>query len=53
MEDSLLRLARRERQLRLPFQWTVMQDGKKFATVTVQDYKINSGLTEEVLGKKP
>jgi hypothetical protein len=39
--------------LRLPFQWTVMQGGKKFAGVTVQDYKINSGLTAEVLGKRP
>jgi len=39
--------------IRLPFQWTVMQGGKKFAGVTVQDYKINSGLTPEVLAKKP
>ena len=39
--------------LRLPFQWSVMQAGKKFAGVTVQDYKINSGLTAETLGKKP
>ena len=39
--------------IRLPFQWSVMQGGKKFAGVTVQDYKINSGLTAETLGKKP
>lgn len=39
--------------IRLPFQWTVMQSGKKFAGVTVQDYKINSGLTPEALAKKP
>src|ERR1700733_5071471 len=39
--------------LHLPFQWTVMQGDKKFAGVTVQDYKINSGLTAETLGKKP
>jgi hypothetical protein len=39
--------------IRLPFQWTVMQGGKKFAGVTVQDYKINSGLTPEALSKKP
>jgi zinc protease len=39
--------------IRLPFQWTVMQGGKKFAGLTVQDYKINSGLTPEVLGKRP
>jgi zinc protease len=39
--------------LRLPFQWTVVQGGKKFAEVKIQDYKINSGLTEEMLSKKP
>jgi len=39
--------------IRLPFQWTVMQGGKKFAGVTVQDYKLNSGLTPEVLDKRP
>jgi zinc protease len=39
--------------IRLPFQWTVTQGGKKFAGVTVQDYKINSGLTPEALGQKP
>jgi zinc protease len=39
--------------IRLPFQWTVMQSGKKFASIAVQDYKINSGLTPEALAKKP
>jgi zinc protease len=39
--------------LHLPFQWSVMQGGKKFAGVTVQDYKINSGLTAATLGTKP
>jgi zinc protease len=39
--------------LHLPFQWSVMQGGKKFAAVTVQDYKINSGLTAETLGARP
>ncbi len=39
--------------LHLPYQWEVMQGGKKFANVTVEDYKINSGLTAETLGKKP
>jgi hypothetical protein len=39
--------------IRLPFQWTVMQGDKKFAGVTVQDYKINSGLTPETLGTRP
>jgi zinc protease len=39
--------------LRLPFQWSILQGGKKFAGATVQDYKINSGLTAETLGQKP
>jgi len=39
--------------IKLPFQWVVTQGGKKFATVTVDDYKINSGLTQEVMSKKP
>jgi zinc protease len=39
--------------LHLPFQWTVLQDGKKYADVKIQEYKINSGLTQEALGKKP
>ena len=39
--------------IRLPFRWTVFQGGRKFATVNVDDYKINSGLTVEALGKKP
>ena len=39
--------------IRLPFQWTVLQGGKKFAGVTVKDYKVNSGLTPEALAKKP
>jgi zinc protease len=39
--------------LKLPFQWTVMQGGQKFADVKIQAYKINSGLTLEALSKKP
>jgi hypothetical protein len=39
--------------IRLPFQWTIMQGGKKFATVTIADYKVNSGLTKEEISKKP
>ena len=39
--------------IRLPFHWDVMQGDKKAAGVTVNDYKINSGLTPEVLGQKP
>ncbi|HLG95695.1 MAG TPA: pitrilysin family protein [Bryobacteraceae bacterium] len=39
--------------VKLPFQWTVLQGGKKFAEVKVEDYKLNTGLTQETLGKKP
>lgn len=39
--------------IRLPFEWTTMQNDKKFATVKIDSYKINSGLTAEVLSKKP
>jgi zinc protease len=39
--------------IRLPFAWTIMQGGKKFASVTVSDYKVNSGLTQEEISKKP
>jgi outer membrane lipoprotein-sorting protein len=39
--------------VRLPYKWTVLQGDRKFATVTIEDYKINSGLTPETLSKKP
>ncbi len=39
--------------VRVPFAWTVTQNGQKYADVKVQDYKINSGLTAEALSKKP
>jgi zinc protease len=39
--------------LRLPHQWTIMQGGNKAATVSVEAYRINSGLTSEILSKKP
>jgi len=39
--------------IQMPFKWTVMQGGKKFASVSIDDYKINSGLTQEALSKKP
>lgn len=39
--------------VRLPFAWTVLQGGKKFAEVRIQDYKLNSGLTPDTLSKKP
>lgn len=39
--------------MKLPFEWTTMQGDRKFATVKIDNYKINSGLTSEVLSKKP
>jgi len=39
--------------VRLPYKWSVMQGERKFATVTIEDYKINSGLTPETLSIKP
>jgi zinc protease len=39
--------------VRLPYKWTVWQGDRKFATVTIEDYKVNSGLTLETLSKKP
>ncbi len=39
--------------IKLPFATTIVQGGKKFADVKVEDYKINSGLTTEELSKKP
>ena len=37
----------------VPFQATILQGGKKFAEVKIQQYKINSGLTAAELSKKP
>jgi zinc protease len=39
--------------LKAPFKVTIQQNGKKFAEVTVQEYKLNSGLKAEELSKKP
>jgi zinc protease len=39
--------------IRLPFQWNILQGESKFASVTIQEYKINSGETQETLNKKP
>ena len=39
--------------VRVPYKWTIVQGGKKFGDVTVQEYKINSGLTDQELSKKP
>jgi zinc protease len=39
--------------IKLPFSTTIIQNGKKFAEVKIQEYKINSGITTEELSKKP
>ena len=39
--------------IELPFEWTILQGDKKFASTKVSDYKINSGLTEEAISKRP
>ena len=39
--------------IHLPFHWYVMQSEKKFAGLTVQEYKINSGLSAATLGTRP
>jgi hypothetical protein len=39
--------------VKLPFKIILMQDGKEASTVTVQEYKFNTGLMAEDLSKKP
>jgi zinc protease len=39
--------------LKVPYKITINQNGKKFADVTITDYKINSGVTIADLSKKP
>jgi len=39
--------------VKVPFRVDILQGGKKFATVTVTDYKINTGLKPEELSKRP
>ena len=39
--------------LKAPFKITILQNGKRFADVSSDQYKINSGLTPEQLSKKP
>ena len=39
--------------IKLPFKFTINQSGKRFADVTVTEYKINSGLKPADLGRRP
>jgi zinc protease len=39
--------------IKLPFKITILQEGKKSAEVTVQDYKLNKGLKPDDIEKRP
>ena len=39
--------------LRAPTHWTVMRDGQKFADIQVHGYRLNQGLTDQELSRKP
>jgi outer membrane lipoprotein-sorting protein len=39
--------------IKLPFRIEITQGGKKYAQVTVQDWKLNTGLKAEELAKRP
>lgn len=39
--------------IKVPHKISIVQNGNKFAEVTVQEFKINTGLTPEALSKKP
>ena len=37
----------------VPFERTVLQNGKRFVDVHIREYKFNTGITPEQLSKKP
>ena len=39
--------------IRMPFKFTVEQNGNKVADASVTEYRFNTGITAEELGKKP
>jgi zinc protease len=39
--------------IQVPHKWTISQNGKKFADVTLTDAKFNTGLKAEVLSRQP
>jgi hypothetical protein len=39
--------------IQVPFKITINQGGRKFADVVVKDYKINTGLNPQELGRRP
>jgi hypothetical protein len=39
--------------IKFPFQITILDGGKKFADVTVTEIRLNTGLKEQDLAKKP
>jgi hypothetical protein len=38
--------------MKVPFKITILQSGRKFADVTIQDYKVNTGATQAELSKR-
>ena len=40
-------------EIRLPYKVVIEQGGQKFAEATVSEWKLNGGLTEQELSKKP
>ena len=39
--------------LKMPFKISLQQNGRKFADLTAEEYKFNSGLKAEELSRKP
>ena len=39
--------------VKVPFKVTIQQDGKHFADLNIQEYKLNTGLKPEELSQKP
>jgi hypothetical protein len=39
--------------IKLPFRTTIFQGGKKAAELTVKEWKLNTGITAEEVGRKP
>jgi zinc protease len=39
--------------VKLPFKKTITQNGKNYATVTIQEYQLNSGIKPEELSQRP
>jgi zinc protease len=53
LAEDILEDFREIEGVKVPHKITISHGGKKFADVTVTDYKLNSGLKQEDLNKKP